>query len=139
MESTDSKSDVIRSDLNARLETWKQIQHEVASRVSILPDSIFSSSLKHERYQHHRSPRLKADRLYDGVDVSFPSSDDDPAVAVYVILRGCERVYVDHEIFELSVPYVSSFLSFREIEPLVSPACSHSRTRCATISASCAT
>lgn len=78
--------------------------------------------------------------LYGGVDVSFGDGDD--AVAVYVVLRrrrsqekekkegrrrgagagivspAYELVYSDHVRFALTIPYVSSYLSFREIAPL---------------------
>ena len=65
--------------------------------------------------------------LYGGVDVSFlgennkndGAADEEIAVAVYVIMREREIVYRSYEYFSISVPYVSSFLSFREIDPLV--------------------
>lgn len=87
--------------------------------------------------------------LFGGVDVSFAASDsdhdgpdsarrDDPksdlvtnqssaasgspvAVAVYVVWdsRTGSVAYQDHEFFALRVPYVPSYLAFREIDPLV--------------------
>ena len=70
--------------------------------------------------------------LYGGVDVSFPNNDDDdeqnPAVAVYVIIDAnrqpdCQIVYQDYEYLDplsvnVVVPYIPSFLAFREIAPL---------------------
>eukprot|EP00977_Amphora_coffeiformis_P007722 scaffold1690_cov182-Amphora_coffeaeformis.AAC.79 len=60
--------------------------------------------------------------LYGGVDVSFPKQDEtDPSsVAVYVIIdtRTMEVVYEDYEYFRLTVPYIPTFLAFREIDPL---------------------
>lgn len=82
---------------------------------------------------------------YGGVDVSFPTADDKqrmshgsqqdeyshssssgtkkeqkPSVAVYVILEypGGDVVYKDYEFFTLQVPYIPSYLAFREIDPL---------------------
>jgi deoxyinosine 3'endonuclease (endonuclease V) len=58
--------------------------------------------------------------LYGGVDVSFPTRDDDQAVAVYVIIdkRTMAVVYHDHEYFSLAIPYIPTYLAFREIQPL---------------------
>jgi len=58
---------------------------------------------------------------YGGVDTSFPENEDDPAIAVYTILNASDHsvVYTGSELFSLTVPYVSSFLAFREIDPLV--------------------
>jgi deoxyinosine 3'endonuclease (endonuclease V) len=50
------------------------------------------------------------------LDVSFGKNDS--AIAVYVVTKGEEVVYQDHMMFTLTLPYVSSYLSFREIEPL---------------------
>ena len=73
---------------------------------------------------------------YGGVDVSFPNPsnkeantniqdteqlDNTESVAVYVILdvRTMQVLYRDHEWYDASrIPYVSTFLAFREIDPL---------------------
>lgn len=64
---------------------------------------------------------------FGGVDVGWPNPPDgfqeEPmAVAVYVVIdvRTMKVVYKDHEWISISetVPYVSTFLSFREIDPL---------------------
>jgi endonuclease V len=69
---------------------------------------------------------------YGGVDVSFPYTNNDadkdacgdndisPAVAVYVVLEypSMRIVYNSHQYFHLTVPYIPSFLAFREIEPI---------------------
>lgn len=114
----------------SHLAIWRNEQYKVASQVIVLPNNdpininaqstfadnprykIFPSSL--ELSNSHR------EKLYGGVDVSFPREDDgqNQAVATYVINRGSETVYRSHEFFMLSVPYVSSYLSFREIDPL---------------------
>ena len=59
--------------------------------------------------------------LFGGVDVSFPThEEEDASVAVYVVLDSKTNtiVYHDYEYFYVTAPYVSSFLSIREIEPL---------------------
>ena len=63
---------------------------------------------------------------YGGVDVSFPEpgrhDNDHTAVAVYVILEypSFQVVYQEYIYFPLTVPYIPSFLAFREIEPIQS-------------------
>jgi len=77
--------------------------------------------------------------LYGGVDVSFPVADPDSdhhdvgshhpkthdekkeqAVAVYVVVdrRTMKVVYHDHVFFDLDIPYIPTYLAFREIAPL---------------------
>lgn len=87
-----------------------------------------------------RLPHVGTKRaLYGGVDVSFPDNDERSAqsVATYVVLEATTTisttatmtttttttttlkvVYQDFLYFDLTIPYVSSFLSFREIESL---------------------
>jgi deoxyinosine 3'endonuclease (endonuclease V) len=58
---------------------------------------------------------------FGGVDVSFPENEDqDPGVAVYVILEHptLRVVYWATESFPLTVPYIPGFLAFREMPPL---------------------
>jgi deoxyinosine 3'endonuclease (endonuclease V) len=80
---------------------------------------------------------------YGGVDVSLPNTntnidqtssenqqgknggknsnaDEPPSVAVYVILEypSGNVVYQDYEYFSLEIPYIPSYLGFREIDPL---------------------
>ncbi len=64
---------------------------------------------------------------YGGVDIGWPnppkdSLEDPVAAAVYIVIdsRTMEVVYRDHEWLPMSEipPYVSTFLSFREIDPL---------------------
>jgi deoxyinosine 3'endonuclease (endonuclease V) len=78
---------------------------------------------------------------YGGVDVSFPLSHDEEekekeekhdndiiesrnkeAVAVYVVLEypTMNIVYTAHQYYPVTVPYIPSFLAFREIEPIAS-------------------
>eukprot|EP00586_Coscinodiscus_wailesii_P022787 CAMPEP_0172497230 /NCGR_PEP_ID=MMETSP1066-20121228/96943_1 /TAXON_ID=671091 /ORGANISM="Coscinodiscus wailesii, Strain CCMP2513" /LENGTH=298 /DNA_ID=CAMNT_0013269879 /DNA_START=38 /DNA_END=930 /DNA_ORIENTATION=+ len=121
------------SSLEEKLAKWRNEQYHIASQVIIHPTTpslalamtpeYSSSSYIFQPTENHR------DKLYGGVDVTFaaPITPGDKecgvencqkGVAVYVILRGNEIVYSDHEIFESCVPYVSSYLTFREIEPL---------------------
>ena len=109
------------SSLKARLEAWRKEQYNVASRV-IIKDDISTSLVEHDRFKclplHDNNTNSSG--LFGGVDVSFPSNENDEAAAVYVVVdsRTNTVVYHDHEYFALTVPYVSSYLSFREIEPL---------------------
>lgn len=109
--------------LEERLKAWRKEQYNVASQVIIKEDSCLSL-VDHRRFQCISLERQQEDNssfLFGGVDVSFPSSESDPAVAVYVVIdsRANKVVYHNSEYFHLTLPYVSSYLSFREIEPLV--------------------
>jgi deoxyinosine 3'endonuclease (endonuclease V) len=78
------------------------------------------------------SIRINHKYYYGGVDVSFPEDKEEvmrqhdnehsKAVAVYVIIEypSMNIIYKDYEYFHLTIPYISSFLAFREIEPIVS-------------------
>eukprot|EP00980_Cylindrotheca_fusiformis_P006345 scaffold1356_cov123-Cylindrotheca_fusiformis.AAC.26 len=113
---------------NGRLEMWKLEQEVVSSLVEVDADPTINPSIVPDNplffvvpddhqdfYSFSSSPEL-----YGGVDVSFPEKEGDDAVAVYVIIdkRNMKRVYEDHEYFALEIPYVPTFLAFREIEPL---------------------
>jgi endonuclease V len=100
------------------------------------PDTQTSAAIGDARFK--RLPRVGTKRaLYGGVDVSFPDNDERSAqsVATYVVLEATTTisttatspmtttttfkvVYQDFLYFDLTIPYVSSFLSFREIESL---------------------
>eukprot|EP01071_Lankesteria_metandrocarpae_P004448 Lankesteria_metandrocarpae@DN3553_c0_g1_i1.p1 len=57
--------------------------------------------------------------LYGGVDVSFATDNSNGAVAVYVVTNSLgDVVYSDSQYFQLTIPYISSFLAFREIDTL---------------------
>mmetsp|Transcript_16920 Transcript_16920/g.40969 ORF Transcript_16920/g.40969 Transcript_16920/m.40969 type:complete len:449 (+) Transcript_16920:52-1398(+) len=73
--------------------------------------------------------------LFGGVDVSFKQQSQhhpqqqlnqqqqrhpEKSVAVYVVIdsRTMDVVYRDYEYFELTVPYIPTFLAFREIDPI---------------------
>ena len=107
--------------LEERLMAWRKEQYFIASQVIVKEDPLLSLSeidrFKCKLLDNNRSC------LYGGVDVSFPASieSSDPSVAVYVIVdsQTNQVVYHDYEYFRLKVPYVSSYLSFREIDPLV--------------------
>eukprot|EP00816_Leptocylindrus_hargravesii_P006003 CAMPEP_0196814054 /NCGR_PEP_ID=MMETSP1362-20130617/41042_1 /TAXON_ID=163516 /ORGANISM="Leptocylindrus danicus, Strain CCMP1856" /LENGTH=246 /DNA_ID=CAMNT_0042190557 /DNA_START=279 /DNA_END=1016 /DNA_ORIENTATION=- len=109
------------------LAKWNGEQHVISSKVVVLPDPNESSSLSPfssvsglSDYRCLGKAGHK-DALYGGLDVSFPNEEEDdmPSVAVYVVLRGDKIVYQDSLSFQLTLPYVSSYLAFREIEPYV--------------------
>jgi len=124
------------------LERWKEEQYKVAEQVVILNDGDVISqsngdttqctSNYGEKYKvipiknrpENQESSTPTNLLLGGVDVSFyPANDSDDntndiALAVYVVMRGKKILYQDSMHFQLSIPYVSSFLSYREIEPL---------------------
>lgn len=123
--------------LNEQLDGWTKEQHHVASQVVIKEDWIDTDPVPTTAGEEDNPdalvriqqrfkiliPVVKPGVLYGGVDVSFPDNDLDPAVATYVIVEGTapyKVVYRDFLYFTLEIPYVSSFLSFREIGPLES-------------------
>ncbi len=94
------------------------------------------------RFEILTSWNFDAESLYGGVDVSFASAaaagGKGSAVAVYVVLRrkkkenykrrqqhsdilsdNYELIYSDSVRYSPSVPYMSGYLAFREIEPLL--------------------
>ena len=97
---------------------WRIEQHEIASKTKVLYDSHDEdkgvdavAGATFSKCSYHIQ-----DKLIGGVDVSF--GDDNSAIAVYVITRNQQVIYTDSLSYKLSVPYVSSYLAFREIEPL---------------------
>ena len=64
--------------------------------------------------------------LIGGVDVGFPKDETEDAIAVYVILKYANHpsltppvvVYRSHKFYFPNIPYIPSYLAFREIEPL---------------------
>jgi deoxyinosine 3'endonuclease (endonuclease V) len=116
---------------------WIAEQLEIASKVIVLPDDPHDCAengrffgqptdpLKCKNHNGFDDDSSIADFIYfGGVDVSFMSEErvDESAVAVYVVMSypSMQIVYQDHKYFRLTVPYIPSFLSFREIEPTVS-------------------
>lgn len=96
-----------------QLEIWREEQLRVASKVKKCPDEDAAIS----GYKCFTFSRSKDDTmLLGGVDISF--GEKDFAIAVYVITKGEKVVYQDTIEFQLTVPYYSSYLAFREIEPL---------------------
>lgn len=125
------------------LEHWREEQYKVASQVVVLDDddvtctnAVYRDKYKviplNEHESNISSKQSPKDMLLGGVDVSFypqSANDDDSnssdtqanndmAIAVYVIMRGQEILYQNSIHFRLTIPYVSSYLSYREIEPL---------------------
>jgi deoxyinosine 3'endonuclease (endonuclease V) len=125
---TKSNGDGMKSSLRSRKEIWNLEQQVVASLVQVEPDSSIDTSVIgdnslfqfiredfHDVYSFSTAPQY-----YGGVDVSFPSDERQPSVAVYVIIdkRTMQVVYEAHEYFELDIPYIPTYLAFREIQPL---------------------
>uniref|UniRef100_A0A7S2ECW9 Endonuclease V n=1 Tax=Trieres chinensis TaxID=1514140 RepID=A0A7S2ECW9_TRICV len=107
------------TELEALLASWREEQHRVSSQVAILDDPPTTGANVMFGAQYKIVSNDGNDgRLYGGVDVSFPENEGDPSVAVYVVVSDGEIVYEASETFQLKVPYISSYLSFREIEPL---------------------
>lgn len=98
-----------------KMDLWREEQLRVASKVVKLPNEQVPS----EGGYNFVSFSKKNDdlMLLGGVDVSFFSGSDS-AVAVYVVTKGERVIYQDSIKFQIQVPYVSSYLAFREIEPL---------------------
>lgn len=80
-------------DLEEQKEIWRREQLEVASQVEVVDDPVG---------EIHTTPRFRSIPLhpytvnaensaepvyFGGVDVSFPTNEADPSVAVYVILE----------------------------------------------------
>ncbi|KAL3940396.1 MAG: hypothetical protein SGBAC_005072 [Bacillariaceae sp.] len=113
---------------NSKLELWKLEQEIVASMVqvdaddaidtSVVPDNPLFNVIKNDHEDVYSFSSAPA--FYGGVDVSFPENEEDKAVAVYVIIdkRSMKCVYRDYKYFNLTIPYVSTYLAFREIDPL---------------------
>lgn len=127
------------SELSLLREEWLSEQFKIANQVEILPDEIqlaerFTRLPLHSFMKDAAVTTTTTSAAADdddenrelqspyvgGVDVSFPDDEQNPAVAVYVILHIYRReiIYQDWEFFSLRVPYVPSFLAFREIDPL---------------------
>jgi deoxyinosine 3'endonuclease (endonuclease V) len=132
--------------LQAKKEIWNLEQSIVAGLVQVQPDPPIDTSgiivdenpffqLIWEDHMNDPHSCFSNDpEYYGGVDVSFPATadrnDDDgtidtndmnhPSVAVYVIIdkRTFKTVYQDYEFFLLDIPYISTYLAFREIQPL---------------------
>jgi deoxyinosine 3'endonuclease (endonuclease V) len=117
------------SSLTSQREIWKLEQRVVAALVRVNrdpPQDIISWIQDNPLFrlvpENHNDEFSfsTVPELYGGVDVSFPDSEDDEAVAVYVVVdqRTMKVVYQSHKYFVLDVPYVPGFLAFREIVPL---------------------
>jgi len=114
-------------NLEDQKQAWMKEQLEIAKQVEIVQEDDDNKSLDAIASLQYRRLELNlADNnddsqyYYGGVDVSFPKVDTDPGIAVYVIVdaRINKVVYQAHERFDLTVPYISGFLAFREIDPL---------------------
>mmetsp|Transcript_3403 Transcript_3403/g.3904 ORF Transcript_3403/g.3904 Transcript_3403/m.3904 type:complete len:191 (-) Transcript_3403:573-1145(-) len=98
------------------LQEWRKEQIQVAAQVIKRPDKEQEGDGTDLNYKR-LSIDIKAETLLGGIDVSF--GENNTAVAVYVVTKNDTLVYQDAIKYTLTVPYVSSYLAFREIEPLV--------------------
>lgn len=107
-------------DLEAQKEVWRKEQLDIASRVEILPDPPHENRFRVVPMEANDGDDVPSTAYYGGVDVSFPTDEADPSVAVYVVLEhpSGRVVYQDSMYFNLEVPYIPSYLAFREIGPL---------------------
>mmetsp|Transcript_13129 Transcript_13129/g.19878 ORF Transcript_13129/g.19878 Transcript_13129/m.19878 type:complete len:331 (-) Transcript_13129:1344-2336(-) len=104
--------------MEEQLRKWRDEQLNISSQVIIRPDEdSFISGYKFLPISGNVGKGANDGKVLGGVDVSFGKGNS--AVAVYVVLnRDDTIVYQDSIEFTLTVPYVSSYLAFREIEPL---------------------
>lgn len=98
------------------LSQWREKQYEIASKSKVLDDDQTAMRNCPNTVEFSHLPQTIQDKLIGGVDVSF--GDGDSAIAVYVITRNYQVLYTDTLLYNISQPYVSSYLAFREIEPL---------------------
>jgi deoxyinosine 3'endonuclease (endonuclease V) len=125
----DNNADKNNRNMLAQKEIWNLEQEIVASLVQVEADPPIDTTVIGDNPLFHvvRDDHFdlysfsSKPELYGGVDVSFPSNgnSDEPSVAVYVIVdrRTMEVVYEDHEYFTLTIPYIPTYLAFREIAP----------------------
>jgi len=96
------------------LAKWRQEQLEIAEQVEVKPDEEYLNqqhtlpAILRDYRAHSWSDTKHHDKLVGGVDISFGAGNH--AIAVYVILKHCEVIYQDSLAFELTQPYVSSYL-----------------------------
>ncbi|KAL9180715.1 hypothetical protein ACHAXT_011168 [Thalassiosira profunda] len=110
------------------LAAWREEQRQIASQAVVPQTPSARITAIDERYKVAH-PNITEPFFVGGVDVSFAeegSDAGDEAVAVYVILRyndtSCASPEVVHRAskwFQLTTPYIPSYLAFREIEPLM--------------------
>ena len=122
-------------DLETTRQEWLKEQLAIAHQVVVPPDDwtddgviaqdenhrlVSLATRRHDKQRENTSSAALNSQYYGGVDVSFPRDGADPSVAVYVVMdrTTMQVVYQDYEYFDLTMPYIPSFLAFREIEPL---------------------
>ena len=113
--------------------SWREEQLQIASRVVIPESPTYCQIIKADgdgdngRYMsmHPSSIISSGPLLVGGVDVSFQDEGNTDAIAVYVILKYNtihslpQVVHRSYKWYTLTIPYISSYLAFREIEPLL--------------------
>ena len=125
--------------LRAKKEIWHLEQEIIASLVQVEANPpidnlvIGDNPLFHLMRDNHHDVFSFSSKpeLFGGVDVRFPSCEDEdeegvttnanqPGVATYVIMdrRSMEVIYHDHQHFVLDMPYIPAYLAFPAIAPL---------------------
>jgi len=102
METKDQVSDETLSDSNLEelKQQWTLEQLKMSTRVSEV-DGLLNDD----------------PNLFGGLDISFIEGDSVNACACYVVIdRDFKVVYQDVSMVKLTVPYISSFLGFREAD-----------------------
>jgi deoxyinosine 3'endonuclease (endonuclease V) len=102
--------------MGSLLDQWREEQYDVASKTEVLADDLNELNECPNSVEFSHFSQSVQGKLIGGVDVSF--GEGDAAIAVYVITRNHEVVYTDTLLFNITHPYVSSYLAFREIDAL---------------------
>ncbi len=125
------------------LQSWREVQKQISSSV-ITPENASKLSCQeiatYGRFRIVHPPPLSmidnCPLLIGGLDTSyvdkqgFSTTDDDKAIAVYVILKydaasassssvSSQVVHRSHKCFTPPIPYIPSFLAFREVDPIL--------------------
>lgn len=124
------------------VQSWREVQLQISSNVIVPIDHAVT--IPSQLPTHHGRFRMVHPRtslssstspqqlLIGGLDVSYfgeqgnSTTDDDKAIAVYVILKyttnawtSPQVVHRSHKCFHLRYPYIPSYLAFREVEPML--------------------
>lgn len=99
------------------LSQWREKQYEIASKSKVLDDDQTAMRNCPNTVEFSHLPQTIQDKLIGGVDVSF--GDGDSAIAVYVITRNYQVLYTDTLLYNISQPYVSSYLGKSLLRTLI--------------------
>ena len=90
------------------LSQWRNEQLEIAARTILIADDQAEKTFCPNTREFSSFLQNIEDKLIGGVDVSF--GDGNSAIAVYVITCNNEVIFKDALIFEITQPYISSYL-----------------------------